>query len=965
MPKIDLTGLPGIEDNRDKIDLTGLPPIDDLPKKDKSLSTLDVIKKKLMTEGTKGIDISNFQKAQPIGVPVGDVSAAIDLLSKAMWTLGTQLPVSLYPQESETRGKETVAERLSRDKHLWEVLGGDEDPKTTAGKVGQFATDLIGLDLLIPGGAAKKGITRVGKATKSLSDDFIRGIEKATKEVGEEIAPKTIAMEKKTLESIEDFGKAYDDILEFEKAASTTAELTIKAEQGIKTLDNIEQLGQSTLRLNPTIENVIKKNPGLIKMKRGEGMPNEMITKIASEEPVETLIEMDKKFNLGNALIERKASLNVGDNIESIIKMGKTGEVDPKLAELFGFRAAWGRGGKGLSVSNRMILEKTQSYLAKVKKDTPGIYKATVKEVEKQLGEVIPKGDLNPSFVKKFVEFATMVKLTGLSTHVRALSGNSFMTMIRAPEKIVGGAADALVYGMGLKKTRSIYAREGIAELKGIFNAFKSEQALAKRFGETKAINSSWESAWSMLVSKTKYFDEATKAQEVMHRTGAIQGTLGEIVRAPARAIGAVDVFFKEMNTGAELYAHATRLGLKEGRRGKDLALHVQNVIENPTKEMLEYAQKSARERVFQAELGTFGKLVNKARRDLPLTRLVLPFWNTPVNLLKQAYQRTPLSLARNWKKVYAEGGQEVVMEYIGRMITGSAMLTGVTMWAMNGDVSGRGPASKAQRNAKRQTGWSPYSVKIGDDWLSYRGFEPLSSFFLAGADIAEGYKDEQSMGKVGKDLTVSFVNQFFENPFFMGLNDVMGAKEELSKDQVPRVLSGMATGAVIPVILQQWATRVWDPVIREPKGFIEQFKSRVPFGVSKSVKPMRNIYGEEIKRDNPYAQAMGFMWSYAKGTKMDKEISRLGIAIGKPSKIVNGYEMTDDEYERFYVLKGTQLKQSLQQLIDSEGYQDLSDKFRVKVIRNTVANVNRWVKAQEFEKYYQDKKIDLEGLPD
>ena len=400
MPKIDLTGLPGIEDNRDKIDLTGLPPIDDLPKKDKSLSTLDVIKKKLMTEGTKGIDISNFQKAQPIGVPVGDVSAAIDLLSKAMWTLGTQLPVSLYPQESETRGKETVAERLSRDKHLWEVLGGDEDPKTTAGKVGQFATDLIGLDLLIPGGAAKKGITRVGKATKSLSDDFIRGIEKATKEVGEEIAPKIVQMEKKTLESLEDFGKTYDDIVAFENAIAHRKSKSFYHPP----LDNIEQLGQSALRKDVAFEKMIKKDPDKIKLGRGESVTDDFITQSVREKSIDELRVLDKKHNLGGSLVERKIATDFIDDFDFSFVVDKSGAIDPKLAEMLGHRAAWGRKGRNIKESNRMILEKIEDSLAQAKKTlSPEKFKATKKALENQFGEVIGEGKINPSFAQKFM----------------------------------------------------------------------------------------------------------------------------------------------------------------------------------------------------------------------------------------------------------------------------------------------------------------------------------------------------------------------------------------------------------------------------------------------------------------------------------------------------------------------------------------------------------------------------------
>ena len=356
-----------------------------LDKNNKS-TVLDVIKKKLTTEGTKGLDISNFQKAQPIGVPAGDASAAFGLAFEALDIISRKLPVAMIPQGE----KETVAERLDRDKQLSEVVGLDK-PESVAGKVGKFGVDLLGLDLLIPGGAAKKGITKIGKAAESLSDDFIRGIEKATKEVGEEIAPKIVQMEKKTLESLEDFGKAYDDIVAFEKASA-------------KPLDNIEQLGQSALRKDAAFEKMIKKDPDKIKLGRGESVTDDFITQSVREKSIDELRVLDKKHNLGGSLVERKIATDFIDDFDFSFVVDKSGAIDPKLAEMLGHRAAWGRKGRNIKESNRMILEKIEDSLAQAKKTlSPEKFKATKKALENQFGEVIGEGKINPSFAQKFM----------------------------------------------------------------------------------------------------------------------------------------------------------------------------------------------------------------------------------------------------------------------------------------------------------------------------------------------------------------------------------------------------------------------------------------------------------------------------------------------------------------------------------------------------------------------------------
>jgi len=196
-------------------------------------------------------------------------------------------------------------------------------------------------------------------------------------------------------------------------------------------------------------------------------------------------------------------------------------------------------------------------------------------------------------------------------------------------------------------------------------------------------------------------------------------------------------------------------------------------------------------------------------------------------------------------------------------------------------------------------------------------------------------------------------LKQFVENPFLMGVHDVFESFYD-PETSAPKFLASLAVGSTIPNILQQWGTRVYDPVVREPKTFIERIKARVPFGVSEDVKPLRNMFGQEIVRDVPWAQALGFGLSLPKGGKAEKELVRLGISVGKPSRIVDGKEMNDDEYERFYILKGHMLKESVDRFVNAPAYNQINDDVKIKTIRRIIRKVNDVAKHKEMSKYYR-----------
>ena len=72
-----------------------------------------------------------------------------------------------------------------------------------------------------------------------------------------------------------------------------------------------------------------------------------------------------------------------------------------------------------------------------------------------------------------------------------------------------------------------------------------------------------------------------------------------------------------------------------------------------------------------------------------------------------------------------------------------------------------------------RLSGWQPYSIKIGDTWVSYRGFEPLSSWFRTAGDLAEANIEDGNYIEWGTTFGISYFKEFAENQKYQDLLQV------------------------------------------------------------------------------------------------------------------------------------------------------------------------------------------------
>ena len=336
--------------------------------------------------------------------------------------------------------------------------------------------------------------------------------------------------------------------------------------------------------------------------------------------------------------------------------------------------------------------------------------------------------------------------------------------------------------------------------------------------------------------------------------------TLG---RLPTRALEFEDTFFKVVAQRQLLYQNAYSTGVAKGKRGDELATHIAEFVFDPPASALEKADAHAQYVTLQTNLDSVGKSIKTIRDKTPSLRYFLPFLKTPYNAFKYSFiDRGPIGLFYGESKAAIDkaklpgatmADRAAGDAAIARLSMGNATLFTMAGLVAAGQVTGKGPNDKGIRDNLRQTGWQPYSIKIGDRYVSYVGMEPFSSVMMLGADTAEvlmsGRVDQDSGEELIAAVAAAFAYQLTEKTFMSGFSSLVNTLNDPTRYAGNTIES--LIGSFVPRIVAQIERNV-DPTVRAAEGVLERMKSQIP-GWSSTLPPRRNLAGQAIVLDGAY----------------------------------------------------------------------------------------------------------------
>jgi len=410
--------------------------------------------------------------------------------------------------------------------------------------------------------------------------------------------------------------------------------------------------------------------------------------------------------------------------------------------------------------------------------------------------------------------------------------------------------------------------------------------------------------------------------------------------------------------TGTQQKAFSTQ-AKTEGLSGLNAKQRVQELAEQQRDpEMMLDAMDYARRVTFnydpQGQLGAMARAISNASRHVPVLRLAVPFTRIVANVANTTIDHTPWGFIRVYHGMKDEHGklnktyghlraQALAKAAIGTIAMETLYIISKIQDADGDDDKdhwfdyyGAGPGNTGKQFQLEETGWKPYSIKLGKTYIDYR-LTPLAIPLAIIGNIrdAERWKkyDERSILSRASYAVLKSASTIFDMSFLSGINQIVESLQRDSVDGSKRVVKGYISrtaGTLMPSILKQ-IDRLFDDKIRDNSTIEEGLLREIPV-VSHWVKPKLNLLGEPVEQTS---SPTSIFFSKERSDPVWKLIVDKEAFISTPDR--DPEKMDEDGYYRYVRDSGKLIKEKIERNLNWLQKQE-NEKVR-DVIRDYVRN--------------------------
>lgn len=413
----------------------------------------------------------------------------------------------------------------------------------------------------------------------------------------------------------------------------------------------------------------------------------------------------------------------------------------------------------------------------------------------------------------------------------------------------------------------------------------------------------------------------------------------------------------------------ATVEAKNKGLRGAAKSKFIKETVEAPPDNILVQATNDSLDATFQ-DATALGGMLSSAKRSLAkhgpvagaVGEVVAPFTGIPSSVATKMYRYSLVSSAVDVvravklsnKGQFDQAAQRKVSESIGKGITGTGLLgAGYGLWNAGLMTTGM-PQDPQERDLWELEGKQPWSVKVGNQWLSLNYTGPVLAILGAGATAAQSVKEGNTLPQTAFIAGMGTAKAVLESSPLRGVQGTLDVISDPARNG-PRYLESLA-GSTMPTLSADIASSI-DPLQREAMSPLDAITNRVPiwrYGLNPKVDP----FGEPKANQayGPQAIVDPFRMSEDRTTSLSTELRNLyntNKDLGTmPSDFKKDFYGGDTKLNEKQIYDLTvkikpEIKQAWEQIIADPRYQNLSPEQRKKVLDKAAKDIRA---ARKFE---------------
>jgi len=316
------------------------------------------------------------------------------------------------------------------------------------------------------------------------------------------------------------------------------------------------------------------------------------------------------------------------------------------------------------------------------------------------------------------------------------------------------------------------------------------------------------------------------------------------------KLMGVADQPFYYASLRNSLYDQAITSAKNNKLRGAEKQSFINKFVSEPDKKAMQLADAEARYTVFQNEtaLGTAASRI-KSMEGIPgdVAEFVIPFSGVPSSIATRMVERTPIGTAIEIVKQIRSKkfDQRAMTKAIANGTAAIPLIGAGFALASNGEMTLGFPTDKKERDLWEAEGKQPYSIRIGNQWLSLNYMQPAGNLMAAGAQ----YAGEKLKGKSDQEAFNTALagagKAFSEQSFLKGVSGIGNAISDPTR--FGQKFAEQTAGSIVPNFIRTSA-RANDPFARETNNIGDAVLSGIP-GARETLPIKTNILGKPVER--------------------------------------------------------------------------------------------------------------------